>query len=505
MFDFKKTTHTKKDEVIFVQNKSIWLKEIKPLHLKPLQEDKEVDVLIIGGGITGISLAYQLKDTSLKVALVDRNQIGLGVTSKTTAKLNYLQENIYSKLTKNYSYEVAALYLKSQRYAIKMVKDIIKKENIDCNFEQVASYVFTNQKSEVASIRKEKSILTSLGQKVEENKDIPFPLQSIYSIKVKDTAIFHPLKYVYGLIEKIKKKVDLYENTEIYKIDREKDLYICKAKTNSIKAKQVVLACHYPFFLFPYFMPIKTYPEKSYIIASKVDTYLKNTLITSNNPTKSIRYYKDKESYIFYLSNSHASCNHVASIYNFKRAMDEAETLGLKADYVWSNEDIMTFDDLPFIGEIEKNLYLATGYNTWGMTNATIASFILSKRILGEQTEYDTLFSPLRKSFSRKVKSYTQNMFKNMKGYVENKVNVSKSWYPNNLTFKTINGKRVAIYEDNQKHMVYTKCPHMGCELVFNEMEKTWDCPCHASRFDIDGNCIKGPSLYNITYKEKDE
>ncbi len=488
-----------------MQKESIWLKDSKPLHLNPLKKDIEVDILIIGGGITGVSVAYQLKDTSLKIALVERNQIGLGVTSKTTGKLNYLQETIYSKLEKNYSYEVSALYLKSQRYAIKMVKDIVEKEKIDCNFEKVSSYVFTNKKSEVKTLMKEKSILSSLGQSVKEKKDIPFSLQSIYAIEVADTAIFHPLKYVYALVDKIKEKVELYENTEIYKIEKKKDHYICNTKENIITAKKVVLACHYPFFLFPYFMPIKTYPEKSYIIASKVDNYLKNTLITSSTPTKSIRYYQEKKPYVLYLSNSHASCNNVASIYNFKNALDEIEALGLKADYLWSNEDVMTFDDLPLIGEIEKNLYLATGYNTWGMTNATIASFILSKRILGEQTEYDTLFSPLRKSFSRKVKSYTQNMFKNMKGYVENKVNVNKSWYPSNLTFKTINGKRVAIYQDNKKHMVYTKCPHMGCELIFNEMEKTWDCPCHASRFDIDGHCIKGPSLYNISYKKEDK
>lgn len=491
--------------MIFVQNKSIWIKESKPFHLNPLNKDSEVDVLIIGGGLTGISLAYQLKDTSLNIALVERNQIGYGVTSKTTGKLNYLQETIYSKLTKTYSYETAALYLKSQRYAIKMVKDIVEKEKIDCNFEKVSSYVFTNKKEDVKTLRKEKSILSSLGQNVKENKDIPFPLQSIYAIQVNDTAIFHPLKYIYGLVEKIKEKIELYENTEIYKIEKKKDIYLCKTKTNEIKAKKVVLACHYPFFLFPYFMPIKTYPEKSYIIASKVDTYLGNTLITSSTPTKSIRYYQEKEAYVLYLSNSHASCNHVDSLYHFKNAMDEIEKLGLKVDYLWSNEDIMTFDHLPLIGKIEKNLYLATGYNTWGMTNATIASYILSHQILDKKTEYDTLFSPLRKSFSIKAKSYTQNMFKNMKGYVENKIKVNKPWYPSNITFKILGGKRVAIYEDTKKHMVYTKCPHMGCELVFNEIEKTWDCPCHASRFDIDGKCIKGPSLYNISYKKEDK
>ncbi len=445
--------------VMYVENKSIWLQEVKPFHFENLKKDLEVDVLIIGGGITGVSCAYQLKDTSLKVCLVERNQIGLGVTSKTTGKLNYLQETIYTTIEENYSYEEAALYLKSQRYAIKMVKDIVQKEKIDCNFEKVSSYVFTDKEQEIQAIRKEKSILSSLGQTVETSKDIPFPLKSIYAIHVKDTAIFHPLKYV-------------------------------------------ILACHYPFFLFPYFMPIKTYPEKSYVLASKIDEYKKNTLITSTVPTKSVRYYKEKEHYLIYLSNSHPSCNNVDSIHNFASIMMEAKKMNVSISYLWSNEDLITFDHLPLIGAIKENLFLATGYNTWGMTNATIASYIIKNAILGKKTEYDILFDPLRKNGKAKMKAYTGNMLKNAKGYIENKVKVSKPWYPSQLTFKTIHGKKVAIYEDGKKHMVYTKCPHMGCELIFNEIEKTWDCPCHASRFDLDGNCIKGPSLYNISYKQ---
>ena len=249
-------------------------------------------------------------------------------------------------------------------------------------------------------------------------------------------------------------------------------------------------------------MPIKTYPEKSYVLASKIDEYKKNTLITSTVPTKSVRYYKEKEHYLIYLSNSHPSCNNVDSIHNFASIMMEAKKMNVSISYLWSNEDLITFDHLPLIGAIKENLFLATGYNTWGMTNATIASYIIKNAILGKKTEYDILFDPLRKNGKAKMKAYTGNMLKNAKGYIENKVKVSKPWYPSQLTFKTIHGKKVAIYEDGKKHMVYTKCPHMGCELIFNEIEKTWDCPCHASRFDLDGNCIKGPSLYNISYKQ---
>jgi Rieske Fe-S protein len=319
--------------------------------------------------------------------------------------------------------------------------------------------------------------------------------------------VFHPLKYLLSLKEIcLKNGIQIYESTKIYKIQKEKEGYICKTNNHKIKAKKVVLACHYPFFVFPFFMPIKTYIEKSYITASKVEKNEKKTYITSKNPTKSIRYYEDKIPYLIYLRNSHKIGNDLNEEKNFSDTLLDAEKKNLKPEYIWSNTDIMTYDQLPFIGKIGKNLFIATGYNTWGMTNGTIAGQIISDLILEKENPYENLFNPHRKSFKNKVKTYPKNIFMNTKSYLQNKLFKKKKWYPNTLTFKIKHGKSIAIYKENGKeHIVYTKCPHMGCTLVFNEFEKTWDCPCHASKFDIDGKCIQGPSLYDIGYKKADK
>lgn len=168
--------------------------------------------------------------------------------------------------------------------------------------------------------------------------------------------------------------------------------------------------------------------------------------------------------------------------------------------------DIMTSDFLPYIGSINKEntLLLATGYNTWGMTNGSLAGKIISDIILKKPNKYITLFDPKRALNLGKIINFPLILSSNAYAFFKSKLIRQKSWYSNNVKFKKINGENVAIYiDENQKeHIVYSNCPHLKCGLIFNEVEKTWDCPCHGSRFDIDGKNIEGPSNYNITYRK---
>lgn len=492
-----------------MKKESIWTKDLKYKNINKLNKDIDVDVLIIGGGITGLTTAYYLKESNLDVCLVEKNYIGMGVTSKTTGKINYLQETIYSDLTSKYSFETAKNYYESQRYSIGKIKKIIDSENIKCNFDKVESYIFTNDKNEINKIKNEKTILEKLNCKVKEHKSISINLKSKYAISVNDTYVFHPIKFLYSLKNICEKNnVKIYEKTKILNIKNENNNYICNTENNKIKAKKVIIACHYPFFLLPYMMPLKVYSEKSYITASITNKYKKETFITSKIPTKSIRYHKDKGSYLLYLSNSHGTSNNLNIKSNFDKVLKELKKLKLHPEYIWSNEDLITVDKIPYIGKIEKNnnnLLLGTGYNTWGMTNGILAGCILSDMVLGKHNKYESLTDPLRAINIVNTGNILINIGKSAKGFIENKVNKNKSWYNKNIKFETRNGKNIAIYNDGKKeHIVYSTCPHMKCTLIFNEIEKTWDCPCHASRFDLDGKCIKGPSNYDISYKEKD-
>lgn len=249
-------------------------------------------------------------------------------------------------------------------------------------------------------------------------------------------------------------------------------------------------------------MPLKAHLQKSYICAYKTDKNHNFTAITSAKPTTSLRYYENKkECYKIYLTGSHNLAVKNNEKENFKKLQKNLPT---KPNYIWSNKDIITNDYLPFIGELKPNLFIGTGYNTWGMTNGSLAGKILNDLAQNKENEYQELFSPKRSINLSKIINFPLNLVSNLKSFIENKIIKNKSWYKEKVKFKKINGQNVGIYIDknHKKHIVYNLCPHLKCSLIFNEQEKTWDCPCHGSRFDIDGNCIEGPSNYNITYKK---
>lgn len=480
---------------------SLW--EIKSKENSSLEKETEVDVLIIGGGITGISTAYHLKDSNLKVALVEANTIGSGVTSKTTGKLTYLQEDLYLKIQNYCGKEVAKKYYESQKEAIKLVEKIITENDITCDFVKSPSYVFTNNTSNIGTLQKEKNLLLSFGASIKENSSLPNNIPCKYSIYVEDTYVFHPLKYLNALKKILQKnKVKIYEHSRILSIDWKNDFYLCKTKDAFIKAKSVVLALHYPYFLFPFLMPLKVTLEKSYIGAFPTNEAVNFNAISIDNPVCSMRYQEENEKkYQIFLYDSHNICMETNDLEHFQKLKE----FSYPYEYLWSNIDIITGDYLPYIGKIHHHLFLATGYQTWGMTNGSLAGKMISDLVMKKENPYAKIFDPKRKINLGKVVRFPLAMMSNMKSFIGEKLFLKKPWYHEKITFLNRNGKKLAIYTDErgEKHMVYRQCPHLKCNLIFNEEELTWDCPCHGSRFDLDGKCIQGPSNYDICYKEE--
>ena len=486
-----------------MKNTSIWLDGIKKQKFRKLENDIDVDVLIVGGGITGVSSAYHLSTGDLSVCLVEKNKLLEGVTSRTTGKLTYLQENIYSKLVNYHGKENSILYLDSQKDAIKLVKGIIDSNKIDCNLEKVKSYVFDFK--DIESVEEEIHLLNEFGVDVKLSDVLPSGENINSSYFVEDTYVFHPLKYLSKLVDVcVDRNVKFYEDTKIISVDEEDDYYICKTDNNIIKAKYVVIAVHYPYFLFPFLMPFKSYLEKSYIEAFKVKKNYNFSAINISKPIVSTRFYENKGNvYQILLTNSHNYCFKNDEEKNFEELFksDERDTL-----YTWSNKDIMTNDLLPYIGRLnDSNILIGTGYNTWGMTNGSLAGTIISDIILDRKNRYIELFNPHRKLNLGSFLNFPVALFSSAYSFIKTKVSKNKEWYSDRIRFEKRNGKNVGIYVDDEgeEHIVYNLCPHMKCSLIFNEIEKTWDCPCHGSRFNIDGKSIEGPSNYDITYSEE--
>lgn len=481
-----------------MENNSIWQINSKGKSNKEIITDS--DILIIGGGITGLSAAYFLKDSKYTITVIDRGIIGNGITSKSTAKITYLQNIIYQTLEKSFNRTVSNQYLKSQLDAINLLTGIIEKENIKCDLKETKAIIFTKEDKGINKIDKEKSILeaNSISCKVIDKLPIHFPIK--YGIEVDGNYTFHPVKYLLGLKKVINKNVNIYENTMALGIKKNNDIYIVKTNKSEFRAKYIIVSCHYPFFIFPGIVPLKTYIQREYVNASKYKNY--NFMANSiDSNLHSIRFYKN---YIIYGSNKHRLTNKIAykdnyiqSVINFKRLFSK------NPEYTWMNQDIMSNDNLPFIGKIDKdddNLLIATAYSAWGMTNGTMAGKILSDIILDNKNNYISLFDPTRVNKTGIFNSII-DAINYSKVYIQTTVKKNPVFY-NNYVYKIkVNGNYYGVYYDyyGKKHVVKGKCPHMKCNLVFNDEEKTWDCPCHGSRFDIDGNVIEGPANYNIS------
>ncbi len=488
-----------------MKNESIW-KINKSFETKELTNDIKTDILIIGGGITGISTAFYLKDQNLDITIIEANEIGSGATLNTTGKITFLQGLIYHKLEKIFDFNTSLKYLQSQLDAINLIEANIKKYNIDCDYLKNSSVVYTTEDNEIKEFLKEQQFFDKVNLDYKVINKLPDNLDCKYGIKVDNTAIFHPIKYLYKLTEEIlKTNAKIYENTTALKIEKLDHYYNVYTNRNIITANKIIIATHYPFFVIPGLIPFKTHLEKEYVLASKIDKLKKYNAITNHNPIISTRYHHDQENYIIFASIESKLSKNLNNEANFKTLIKKFESkFPNKITNLWFTYDLITNDKLPIIGKIKENLYIATGFNKWGMTNGTLAGKILSDLITNENNQYISLFDPEREITMEQIKNFFVDGFTTISSMIDSKINKNKDFYENVL-FKKINNIDCAIYIDENKkeHIVQNKCPHMGCSLIFNNEEKTWDCPCHGSRYDIDGNVIKGPSNKSIKLNEK--
>ena len=479
-------------------NKSIW-ENIK-FEAKTTRKNIETDILIIGGGITGISTSLNLLDIDKKITLIEANKLGGNITRKTTGKISILQGYNYQDIEKNSNSTNSLKYLESQIYAIKLIKHIIKKYKIKCDIKRNFSYLITNEQKNIKKIIKEKEILEQRQVKCEVINKLPNKYSCLYGIKTNISYTFNPLKYINEIKKICQNKIDFYENTRALNITKKLDYYLIKTNKNKIKAKTIIICTHYPIFAKQLCIPLKTTLEKEYIISAITDKIYSSNILCNDDELISIRYYEDKYKYILYSSNKSLLCNKLNHKKNMNRLIKKFKLhFNYPIKNTWYNYDIKSNDLLPIVGKIKnENILIATAYNKWGMTNGVLSAKILSDIIKNKENEYIELFNPYRKTNINKIVNNCKYNYNNIKAYVKA---LTKQ---KNIKYINENGIEYAIYIDELKkeHKIINKCPHMKCKLIFNEFDKTWDCPCHGSRYNIDGKVIKGPSNYSIKPKK---
>ena len=525
-----------------------------------LQENIKTGICIIGGGLTGLSTAYNLSKYKIKTVLIEKDEICKQTSGNSTAKITSQHGLIYKYLTDSKGIDFARKYYEANENAIKSIKNIIDQERIDCDFEYQPAYVFTQKIQDVPKIKDEVEAVNNFGgnAKFVEAKDIPInklqsaeyvekgteklkisgdniekenldlerdvvkermkgviPIKAIAGIEFEKQAQFNPYKYANSLAKICSNSgVKIYEHTKAVDVDTEDDdeYYIVTLENGcKIRAKYIVIATKYPIVNIPGFYFMKMYQSTSYAVAMQTkQRLLEGMYISSEEPTISIRTTKFGDEYLLIVVGFDHKTGAQIDLSNSYRYLEEvAKNLYPEGTikYHWNTEDCITLDKIPYIGKFSKmweNAYVGAGFNKWGITTSQIAAEIITDQILGEENEYEDIFKATRVEPIKNIKEVTNMVKESVNSLFVKKLEVPQE-EANQIQngegkIVEIIGQKIGIYKDEKGEIykVNPVCKHLGCELSWNNLEKTWDCPCHGSRYDYKGNLIYGPSVKNL-------
>lgn len=493
--------------------KSLWLNKNIIDNFPELKENLEAEICIIGGGIFGISTAHYLCKYGYKVVLIEKDKLASKVTGHTTAKITSQHGLIYHYLLNQYGKDFAKRYYDANQKAIENIEKIISTNNIECDFKKQTSSIYTTNKSEIQKIEEEFRALNELDIKAKKNEESPLPFKIISSIEFENQAQFNPIKYIKGLVKTIKENSGLiFENTTCYDIKKEKNSYICYTKNNKIKTKYVIIATQYPFVNFPGIYFAKMYQSSSYVIGLDTKTDLFNGMyINIQSPIYSFRTAFDEGKEILLIGGLDHKTGENIDYKNSYGLLEEKAKIwypSCEIKYRWSTRDCITLDKIPYIGEFSNmlpNIYVGTGFNKWGMTSSNIAARIITDKITKKENEYEYIFKATRINPIVNKDEVKNMISQTTKSLVMERIKEDSKENIDDIKEETgkiieIRGEKVGVYKDINGKIFAVKpvCTHLGCILNWNDADKTWDCPCHGSRFDYKGRNINNPAIKDL-------
>ena len=475
--------------------KSVWSESCKFRKRDALNKDIKTDVLVIGAGIAGVLTAYMLKQKGREVVVIDAAEIASGNTKNTTAKITSQHDLIYSKLIAEFGEEKARQYAKANELAIKKYKEIIEDKRIECDFEEKPAYVYSL--NEIDVLKEEVEAAKNLGIDAEfvDEANLPFKING--AVKFNNQAQFNPLKFLKG----ISNELIIYENTRALEI--KENLVVTSG--GNITANNIVVATHYPIMNAPGYYFMKMHQERSYVLALENTSEIDGMYIDINKEGYSFRTYNN----LLLLGGiSHRTGeNEEGGSYDKLRKVAKELYTKAKEKYYWSAQDCMTIDGIPYIGRYSSetpNIYVATGFNKWGMTSSMVSAMIISDMILEKENDFSEIFSPRRFDLSLSLNNIANDLIETAKNFIAQKVYIPSSEIEHIKNghggIIEYNGEKVGVYKNKEgkEFFVSTKCTHLGCQLSWNADELTWDCPCHGSRFDYKGRLIGSPATKDL-------
>lgn len=491
---------------------SLWRATTELPDFPRLAEDIEADVAIVGAGITGITTAYLLAKAGKDVVIVDAGRILNGTTGFTTAKVTAQHGLIYHEFMNHFGEEKTRLYYEGNREAIEFIRDIIGGDEGKFGLKLEDAYIYAQQEDKyLTKLEDEIKAYEKLGIPGEWQDSLPLPMQIRGAIKMPGQYQFHPLQYLKHLTEQfLKLGGRIYENTTM---DEKAETggpitLLTKRGGHRITCNHAVSASHFPFVDEKGLFFTRLHVERSYAIAVKPETaYPGGMYLSVDQPTRSLRSASyDGEELVIVGGENHPTGRSICTHQHYENLeLFAGKLLGASAiPYRWSTQDLITLDNMPYIGPITSNqdrIFVATGFRKWGMTTGTLAAKIISDQILEKENRYSEVYSPSRFKADPSIKTFVVQNALVAKDFVAGKVELSHADITELKAGEGAvvrhNGQRAGAYKDDQGnlHLVDTTCTHLGCEVEWNEGERSWDCPCHGSRYRYNGEVLEGPAI----------
>jgi len=490
---------------------SLWLATTPATEFEQLPEGggMEFDTTVVGAGIAGITTALLLKKSGLKVALIDSERIAAGVSGYTTGKVTAQHIVIYSYLIEKFGKKLAKQYAGANFGAIKMIKELIDEYSIECDFFEKTAYTYAETSETLKQIYKELEAAKSLGLPAYFTKDVPLPIPSKGAICFSGQGQFHPRKYLLALAGQIPGRgSQIFEKTRALTL---KEGSPCTLYTDrgQIISENIVISTHFPFYDKPGQYYARMEAGRIYTFAMRLNSpFPDGVFISAEKDIYSFRSQPYENSELVIAGGQEHVTGQVEDtserfrlLYSYVKQFFDIDHI----EFCWSSQDNNTIDMVPYIGRYlpdSRHIYIATGFNGWGMTHGTISAIILNSLITGSSSPWQEVYDPSRFKLSRSGEKTLQetsaeDISKEDKKIIKEPENILSGMDVKEGRIIDIEGTKIAVYKTRENEGIFLSpaCTHMNCLVRFNDAEKSWDCPCHGSRFTFDGKVLNSPAI----------
>ncbi|MGW1595854.1 FAD-dependent oxidoreductase [Streptomyces sp. NPDC002343] len=498
---------------------SYWLHTAPGPDHPVLDADLEVDVAVVGAGIAGLSTAHALARAGRRVAVLEAGRAAAGVTGHTTAKLTAQHTLVYDRLRRTRGPDGARLYARSQSEAIEHAAQLVAELDIDCEWETRDAYTYVRDGSRVVEVRAEADAARQAGLPASFTTETGLPFPVAGAVRVTGQAQFHPVKYLRALTaDLLRLGGRVYEHTRVTGLTEGEPCRLATAAGPVVTARDVVVATHYPVFdralLFT-----RLSPRRELVVAGLLgdgpDPH--GMYITPDENTRSVRTapHGPDGRRLLVVTGEHFTPGTGDPQAGFDRLAAWAETHfpGVTLDHAWATQDNESTDTVPLVGPFHpaaRHTYVATGFGGWGLSGGIMAGLLLTALITGRDCLWRGLYDPRRlKSVVREAPSLLKTQAEVARHFVGDRLKPPASaadLAPGDGALVRRGGERLAVHRDDEGtlHAVSARCTHLGCLVSFNRAERAWECPCHGSRFAVDGSVLQGPAVEPLERREPD-